>query len=156
LGKADKHREYVYGLHNNVPEGVPYPIRSIRDERFHYIRNLKPDVAYHEKHLMTEGLAKRYDLQWWQALKDAAEGGDAKAKTLYDKYHHRPAEELYLVDQDPWELTNLAGDPKYAAGKKRLRAELAKWMAEQKDPGAAIDTPEAYAANKAAGRKKRN
>jgi len=154
LGKADKHRKYVYGLHNNVPEGEPYPIRSIRDERFHYIRNLTPDATYHEKHLMTEGLAKRYDLQWWQALKDAAEAGDPKAKRLFDKYHHRPAEELYLVDEDPWEQTNLAGDPKYAADKNRLRAELEKWMARQKDSGVAMDTKEAYAANKAAGRKK--
>lgn len=154
-GKADKHRRYVYGLHNNVPEGAAYPIRSIRDERLHYIRNLKPDVAYHEKHLMTDGLAKRYDLQWWRALKDAAEAGDAAARKLYDKYHHRPAEELYLVDADPWEQTNLAADPKYAAEKKRLRAALERWMAEQKDPGAALDTREAYDANKAAGKKRR-
>ena len=153
-GKTDKHRQYVYGLHNNVPEGNPYPIRSIRDDEFHYLVNLKCDQPYHEKHLMTEGPAKRYDLQWWQALRDAARQGDASAKKLYDKYHHRPAEELYRVDEDPWEMNNLADKPEYAKDKKRLLAQLQRWMAEQNDPGAAMDDPEVYAANRKAGRKK--
>ncbi|MHC4176061.1 MAG: sulfatase family protein, partial [Planctomycetota bacterium] len=30
LGDKDQHRKYVYGMHNNVPEGPPYPIRTIR------------------------------------------------------------------------------------------------------------------------------
>lgn len=153
-GKSDKHRQYVYGLHNNVPEGNPYPIRSIRDNEFHYLVNLKHDQPYHEKHLMTEGPAKRYDLQWWQALSDAAAQGDASAKKLYDKYHHRPAEELYRIDEDPWEMNNLADKSEYAEAKKRLLAELQRWMAEQKDPGAAMDDPEIHAANRKAGAKR--
>jgi uncharacterized sulfatase len=99
---------------------------------------------------MTEGLARRYDLQWWQALSDAAARGDASARKLYDKYHHRPAEELYRVDEDPWEMDNLADKPQYTETRKRLRAELRRWMAEQNDPGAAMDDPEVYAANRKA------
>ena len=154
-GESDKHRQYVYGLHNNVPEGNPYPIRSVRDNQFHFLVNLKHDQPFHEKHLMTESLAKRYDLQWWQALHDAAERGDATARKLYDKYHHRPAEELYRVDEDPWEMNNLANRPEYAEVKKRLRGELERWMAEQNDPGAAMDDPAVHAANREAGRKRR-
>jgi uncharacterized sulfatase len=140
-GRSTAHRKYVYGLHNNWPEGNPYPIRSIRDDEFHYIVNLKHTEPYHEKHLMTEALAKRYDLQWWKAMSDAAKAGDKVAKKLMDKFHHRPAEELYRVDKDPYELNDLAADPKYDAAKKRLRAELERWMAEQKDTGAAMDYP---------------
>ncbi len=153
-GKSDKHRRYVYGLHNNVPEGNPYPIRSIRDDEFHYLVNLRHDQPYHEKHLMTEGLARRYDLQWWQALSDAAAQGDTSARRLYDKYHHRPAEELYRVDEDPWEMNNLADEPRYAETKRRLLAELRRWMTEQNDPGAALDDPEVHAANRRAGGRK--
>ena len=43
LDKKEMHREYVYAMHNNVPEGSPYPIRSVRDTRFRYIRNLLPE-----------------------------------------------------------------------------------------------------------------
>ncbi len=152
-GTSDRHRQYVYGLHNNVPEGNPYPIRSIRDDEFHYLVNLEHDEPYHEKHLMTEGAAKRYDLQWWQALSDAAAEGDGSARKLYAKYHHRPAEELYRVDKDPWEMNNLADKSEYADVKKHLRAELDRWMAEQGDPGAAMDDPEVHAANRRAGSK---
>jgi N-sulfoglucosamine sulfohydrolase len=140
-GKTKTHRKYVYGIHNNVPEGNPYPIRSLRDDEFHYIANLKHDQPYHEKHLQNESLAKRYDLQWWSATTQAAEKGDKRAKMLMDKFHNRPAEELYRVDKDPYEMNNLAGDPKYADAKKRLKTELARWMAEQNDPGAAMDVP---------------
>jgi len=150
-GKSARHRQYVYGLHNNVPEGNPYPIRSIRDDEFHYLVNLKHEQSYHEKHLMSPGPAKRYDLQWWQALRDAAAQGDASAKQLYDRYHLRPAEELYRVDEDPWELNNLADKPEYAQVKQRLLAELRRWMTEQNDPGAAMDDPEVHARNRQAG-----
>ncbi|NQV32283.1 MAG: sulfatase [Phycisphaeraceae bacterium] len=150
-GSASAHRQYVYGLHNNVPEGHPYPIRSIRDDEFHYLVNLKHDQPYHEKHLMTEGSARRYDLQWWQALKDAADQGDAVARTQYNRYHLRPSEELYRVDEDPWEQNNLAEKPEYAQVKKRLRVEIERWMAEQNDPGAALDDADVLAAMRKAG-----
>lgn len=146
-GRAREHREYVYCIHNNVPEGEPYPIRSIRDREFHYLKNLKSDASYHEKHVMAENSR----LVWWPELKKAADRGDARAKALLDKYHRRPAEELYRVDEDPYELTNLAGDPRYAGVKARLRAELERWMAAQNDPGAALDTPAKHAENRNAG-----
>ncbi|MCG8509517.1 MAG: sulfatase [Rhodospirillales bacterium] len=151
LGQSQKHRQYVYGLHNNVPEGEPYPIRSIRDDKFHYIWNLNHEVKYTEKHLMNPAQAKRWDLGWWQGLRDAAEAGDERAKFLYDKYHHRPEEELYLVDKDRWEMTNLAYDAKYAEVKQRLRAEVEKWMKQQGDPGAAMDDSKVLEANREAG-----
>ena len=143
IGKTDKHREYIYCMHNNVPEGEPYPIRSIRDDEFHYLMNLNSGASYHEKHVMAEDSR----LVWWPALKDAADQGDQRAKDLMNKYRNRPAEELYRVDEDPYEMNNLADDPQYASVKKRLRVELRRWMTEQNDPGAAHDTPESYQRN---------
>ena len=49
-GKAEAHRRFVYGIHNNLPEGPSYPIRSVSDGTFHYIRNLRSDELYIEKH----------------------------------------------------------------------------------------------------------
>ncbi len=51
-GQSDTHRKYVYGVHNNVPEGPPYPVRTISNGTYRYIRNLSPDNLYIEKHLM--------------------------------------------------------------------------------------------------------
>ena len=83
-------------------------------------------------------------LKWWPSMKEAAASGDALAQALLDKYHHRPAEELYRVAKDPFEMENLAGAPEYAGVKEKLRAELERWMKAQGDPGAALDSIEAY------------
>ena len=51
----------------------------------------------------------------------------------------RPAEELYDVRKDPHELTNVAGQPEYAAEQRRLRAQLDEWMKATGDPRAIHD-----------------
>ena len=151
LGQEQPSREYVYGLHNNVPEGRPYPIRSIRDKEYHYIWNLTPDASYHGKHAMIEDSR----LIWWPALKRAEAEGDADAIALLEKCHHRPEEELYRVDQDPYEMNNLADDPELQQVKARLRTELKRWMAEQGDTGQAMDNEAALAANRGSRRAKK-
>lgn len=151
-GEAQTHREFVYGLHNHQPQGRPYPIRSIRDGEFHYILNLKPEEFYYNRHLMEPKLEAQYDTHWWRAMTEAAERGDASAKKLQQRLHQRPAEELYRVDSDPYELNNLANDPACAEAKARLRSELERWMSSQGDPGAAMDDMAMYGKNKMQGK----
>jgi N-sulfoglucosamine sulfohydrolase len=141
-GKQDAHREYVYCMHNNVPEGKPYPIRSIFSRDFHYLWNLTPEASYQNHYDMV--VYKEWGFAWWPLMKEAAASGDARAQALLDKYHHRPAEELYRVATDPFEMENLAGAREYAGVKAELRAELERWMKAQGDPGAALDSIEAY------------
>jgi len=144
-GKSDSHRRYVYGLHNNVPEGPPYPIRTVRDADYRYIRNLRPDDIYIEKHLMGMTAHGPYWLTWvWAATTDQ------HARKLVNRFMRRPAEELYHTARDPFEHTNLADDAKHADVKARLSSELDRWMKEQGDPGADIDTFPALEANRAA------
>jgi len=154
LGRKKEHRRYVYHMHNNVPEGPPYPIRSVRDTRYHYIRNLAPGETYIEKHLMGQ-------LQWhdyWPSWVFAT-ASDPHAYRMIHRYMHRPAEELFDTREDPDELVNLLdsrGAPRggvangedVAAVKARLSAELDRWMADQKDPGADLDTVDALNARR--------
>ena len=135
-GRTEGHRKFVYGLHNNIPEGEPYPIRSINDGQFHYLWNLKPEAKYHEKHIMVENSR----LVWWVELEKAAQAGDKRAKALAAKYVQRPEEELYRLGIDNYETNNLSDNPEYASVKQHLRGELLKWMKEQHDRGAALDT----------------
>lgn len=148
LGKDQPLRKFVYGVHNNVPEGNPYPIRSIRNDDYHYLLNLTPETSYHEKHVMVADSR----LTWWPDLKKGEAKGDPEAIALLKRFHNRPAEELYKVDEDIYELNNLARNPEYAEIKRRLRSELVRWMEEQGDRGAAMDDPAVHAANKEAAR----
>ena len=42
--------------------------------------------------------------------------------------------EFYDLKEDPWELNNLADDPKFAAEKKRLADKMKKFSMESGDP----------------------
>ena len=144
-GKADSHRQYAYGVHNNLPEGPAYPIRTITDGKFRYIRNLRPDEMYIEKHLMgTQGNGRLNNPYWATWVFESWK--DARTYGLVKRYTVRPSEELYHTAQDPYELTNLAANTEMSSQKKRLASELDAWMIAQGDPGADQDTTEALEA----------
>ncbi|MCK4960421.1 MAG: heparan N-sulfatase, partial [Planctomycetes bacterium] len=137
------HRQFAYSMHNNIPEGPPYPIRSVTDGKWHYIRNLTPDAIYIEKHLMGQNQWHQYWPTWV-----VESTFNPRTNMLVNRYMHRPPEQLYRVDKDSFEMTNLAADPEYANEKRRLSAQLDRWMAQQGDPGADIDTEEQWTASK--------
>jgi N-sulfoglucosamine sulfohydrolase len=140
-GTSERHREFVYGMHNNYPEGPPYPIRSIGDGNWRYIRNLTPERTYIEKHLMGRTEHNPY---WGTWIFTATE--NPKTLHLVERYLHRPAEELYHTAEDRFEMKNLAMDPAHTEMKARLAAELDRSLADQLDPGVPLDTPAAHAA----------
>lgn len=142
-GEKDDHRDFVYNMHNNLPEGPRYPIRSVTDGRFRYIRNLLPEELYIEKHLMGGG---RLNNPYW-----ATWVGDDPIKSpgsyqLIKRYMTRSEEQLYHTQEDPYEMDDISGDDGYAEVKAKLSAALDKWMAAEGDPGAAVDTAEALEA----------
>ncbi|KAA5541422.1 sulfatase [Roseiconus nitratireducens] len=146
-GQADEHRKYVYGVHNNVPEGPPYPIRSITDGRYHYIRNLQNENLYIEKHLMgVKGDGKLNNKYWQTWVFDSFDNPDALR--LIQRYQLRPEEELYDLQDDPYEMNNLAGSQSATAIQSELSAELDRWMKSQGDPGVEQDTVESLRASR--------
>ena len=146
-GTTNAHRQYAYGTHNNVPEGPPYPIRTVSDGEYRYIRNLGHQNLYIEKHLMgIQGDGKLNNLYWQQWVFQS--GSNPAAYDLIQRYMHRPAEHLYHTASDPYEMNNLADDPAMAKIKARMSAELDRWMQSQGDPGAEQDTVQSHRAAK--------
>ena len=129
FGRKREIRKWAYGCHNNVPEGTPYPIRSIRSKRYKLIWNLTPDVDYLEKHVMNSRL-------WSSWLY-----GDEHAKKMADRYIRRPEFEFYDMKNDPWEMNNLATQPKHAKRIATMKRELENWMQQQGDLGIPMDAP---------------
>jgi N-sulfoglucosamine sulfohydrolase len=146
-GTASQHRDYVYAVHNNIPEGPAYPIRSVSDGEWRYIRNLTPGEIFIEKHLMgLLGGATAHNAYWPSWMATAVD--DPHTYQLVKRYLHRPAEELYHTAVDPAEMTNLATSQEHQAIKMKLSAALDRWMESQGDPGLAMDTQEAHQAAK--------
>ncbi len=134
LGRADTHRDAVYGAHTTrgiIAGSDCYPIRSVRTRRYKYIRNLNHESAFHNVLIQRE---KSYWPSWQEKAKT-----DPKAAYLVRMYEHRPAEELYDLRADPWELENLADEPALARVKADLRKRLDAWMAQQGDKGNATE-----------------
>ncbi|MEQ8790192.1 MAG: sulfatase [Pirellulaceae bacterium] len=145
LGKKSEHRQYVYGMHNNIPEGPSYPIRTICDGEYRYIQNLTPDEIYIEKHLMgIQGSAALNNPYWGTWI--ATAWNNPRTYNLVKRYMQRPAEQLYHTADDRYEMTNLADAPEHAELKAALKAELERWRKSQGDPGAPQDTHEAIEA----------
>lgn len=106
-----------------------YPIRSIRTATHKYIMNLEPDRTY-TTHITN---AKPEDgRDYWESWVEKAKTDPAAAR-LVNAYQHRPAEELYDLEKDPYELTNLAADPATRPQVRQFRQAMVNWMEEQND-----------------------
>ena len=144
-GEKKTHRSFAYGIHNNLPEGPAYPIRTVTDGSYRYIRNLTPNEFYIEKHLMGWTGTGELNNPYWQSWVRETWKNPHTYK-LVKRYMSRPAEQLYHTAEDPYEMTNLAESPDHVWIRERLSTELDSWMQSQGDPGIAEDTNEALQA----------
>ena len=130
-----RHRSLVFTTHSNDNRMNVYPARAVRDGRWKYVRNLHPEWAFTTHIDLQEsrgdGLGQRAFFAEWERLART----DATAAAVVARYHRRPAEELYDLENDPAEQRNLAGDPASAEKLAELRRALDGWMREQGDDG---------------------
>ncbi|MBA3675079.1 MAG: sulfatase, partial [Chitinophagaceae bacterium] len=134
LGKSNTGRDYAYGIHNNIPEGPPYPIREIRDTKYKLLLNLTPDKNYHIKYMMNPNKKDSYWMGWLKVAETSAD-----AKFLTERIVKKPAVEFYDLQKDPFELKNLAGDISFKKQIENYTAKLMQWMKQQRDLGAEMD-----------------
>ena len=135
-GKTKRHNSVTYGVHTQMNAiGSPptgYAVRSIRAGKWKYIMNLNHKVTF--KNALTQNDKENYWASWVRTAKT-----DPKAARLVKRYLNRPAEELYDLSKDPYELNNLAGREKQAKVKARLKQQLQDWMTSQGDLGQATE-----------------
>jgi len=146
-GKADTHKEHVFGIMTTrgINNGTDaYAIRSVRDTRYKLILNLN------HKSKFTNACTK---MPLFQSMIAKANAGDKVAKRLVHAYQHRPAVELFDMEKDPLEMNNLAGHSDHQKHVGRLRTKLKAWMEDQGDQG--VET-ELKARERQGGRKKKN
>ena len=146
-GKADTHKEHVFGI--MTTRGIhfgtdAYAIRSVRDTRYKLILNLN------HKSKFTNACTKS---PAFQSMVAKAAAGDTTAKRLVHAYQYRPAVELFDMEKDPLEMNNLSGNTDYQKHVTRLRSKLEGWMKTQGDQG--VET-ELKARERQGGRKKKN
>ncbi|UFH53967.1 sulfatase [Spirosoma sp. KNUC1025] len=116
--------------------GAGYPMRAIRTNEYLYIQNFRPDrmPAGDETIPNTPSIFGDVDggptkIYMMDHRKDAA------VKNLFTLgFDKRPAEELYILKDDPYNLHNRAGEAGYAQTTKALGQRLEAWMKQENDP----------------------
>lgn len=142
-------RRYVFGARDRCDETV-FRFRTVRTERYRYIRNFTPDRPLLQANAYKE---KQYPV--WNLLKELAPTGTLTPPQQALTAPTMPAEELYDLETDPHEITNLAAIPEHAATLKSLGKVLDDWIVSSGDQGTELE-PEILAREKGVTRKETN
>ncbi|MCM8527413.1 MAG: sulfatase [Lentisphaeraceae bacterium] len=129
LSDTYKSREAVFGARDRCGEAADR-IRSVRTDKFLYVKNFYPQRPF----LMPSNYKdSKLILKKLRALHKEGKLNTLAEKLLFSPT--RPAEELYLYEQDKWQIKNLADDPKYKEELEKHRAILNDWIERTDDPG---------------------
>lgn len=120
-------REYVHLFRGRMDERIDM-VRAVRDNQFRYIKNYMPHRIYGQ---YIEYLWRAPSCRSWEEAYKAGECNEAQSAF----WEQKPAEELYDVTQDPWEVNNLVENPKYAEVLQRMQRETKRWMLNIRDTG---------------------
>jgi arylsulfatase A-like enzyme len=129
LARDYQPRDMIFAARDRCDETVD-GIRSVRTAQWKYIRNFYPQRPLLQPNAYKDGKAI---LQTLRRLHDGGKLDALPQKLLFAPA--RPAEELYHLTTDPWELTNLAADPDHSSTLFRLRGALDQWMEATGDQG---------------------
>ncbi len=126
-------RSAVFAARDRCDETVER-IRSVRTDRYLYIRNFLPDRPHLQPNAYKDA---KPILQALRALHAAGRLDPLSEELLFRPT--RPSEELYDTSADPAQIRNLAGDPAHRTALEAHRAQLDTWLRDSRDPGAESD-----------------
>lgn len=100
--------------------------RAVRRYKVKYIRNSFP-----EKPLESAADCTRNAM--FQKMRQLRDEGNLTAEQMLLFRSRRAKEELYDLENDPWEFHNLAYDPAYQSALQTMRNDLDTWIADTND-----------------------
>ena len=120
-------RDYVHMYRGRMDERYDLT-RAVRDKELLYVRNYMPQRIYGQ---YLWYLWRAPTMQVWEE-EYLAGNLNAIQRQFFEP---KPAEELYLISEDPWSVNNLADDPAYASDLNRLRRANSDWVRDIRDLG---------------------
>lgn len=122
-------RKYIFAARDKMDDTFD-AMRAIRSKKYKLIQNLMPERAYLQYNMYKEA---QYPTL---ALMNSLYGkGMLKAEQLPFMAATKPAIELYDMENDPYELINLADDPAFLSVKEEMLGELKAWREFVRDEG---------------------
>ena len=124
-GAEVKGWDTVFASHSFHEITMYYPMRVVRTRQHKLILNLAFELPY------PFALDLIKSPTWISATES---GGQLYGRRPIEKFLHRPRLELYDLDRDPDEITNLADSPAHAALQADLLSRLKEFQTATKDP----------------------
>ncbi|QGJ68876.1 N-sulfoglucosamine sulfohydrolase [Planctomycetales bacterium 10988] len=121
-------RDYIYACRDRM-DPAPETIRAVRDSRYKYIRNYRPDLPY------LGFVPYRNQQAIMQEILHMVESGDHQPNMWQFWAEKKPLEELYDTQNDPHEIHNLAADPAHFQKLAELRDAHEAWTKKTGDLG---------------------
>ena len=119
-------RRYLFTEYiTHVPSQF-YPRYAVRDERYKLIFNVMGGE------LENPLKPANYCNAWWESRKPKYL--QSVIKEVYDRVENPPEIELYDLQQDPYEWSNLADSSELAEVRERLLLAIKEWRQSTKDP----------------------
>jgi len=128
-------RALVYGEHNW--HDYQAHERSVRSIDFLYIRNAFPQFNASPPADAVNSITYREMIQLYNA-------GDLDVEYRDCFVAPRTSEELYDVKKDPYQQSNISGDPQYQAVLEEFRRELDRWIDDTGDAVPEHPTPDMF------------
>ncbi len=127
FGENYKARDFVISARDRCDYTIDR-IRTVRTERFRYIRNFLTDRPW----MQPQYRDGRNFVEVIRKMHKAGKLNEVQARFWDSK---RPAEELYDMENDPHQIKNLAGDASYAKMLQKHRDILNSWIKRTDDKG---------------------
>lgn len=118
-------RDEVYAAHTFHEITNYYPMRVVRTKKYKFIWNIAYPLTY------SSASDLWYSASWQGALRD---GLEKYGKRAIKDYLKRPKFELYDLENDPYEIENLAYNPQYKALVDDFCEKIRIFQKETKDP----------------------
>ena len=129
LGQYRKNsNDYVISIRDRRDEVLMFS-RSIRTDKYHYIRNFLPHSPRMQRNFYSEITPIRQELRRLDNL------GLLQSNEDWLMEDSVPVDELYDTETDPHELNNLAQEAEHLEIMELLKRNLFSWMVETKDLG---------------------
>ncbi len=122
-----KPRSFIFGARDRVDEAYDCA-RSIRDERYLYIRTFMPHLSYNQPSFYPYQGEIRKEIS-----RCLAQGKLTTKAQLQYAGPRRPREALFDTRNDPKQLDNLASDPAHRGRLTKMRTLLYNWILETRD-----------------------
>jgi uncharacterized sulfatase len=129
-------RDYIIAARDRCDHTVDR-IRCVRTHRFKYIRNFMPERPYTQLNRYVE-----HKFAIFKVLKRLHAIGELTPVQELFMAPQRPAEELYDLQTDPYEVHNLAIMSQYSRQLKQLQGILEHWIDETGDQGSIAEDPQ--------------